>query len=66
MLLCLYNILMCIFIVGRVSPPDSGKSEETMTTGMIVGISVACNCGVGCCCLSITEVSVGDLPHIDE
>jgi hypothetical protein len=31
---------MCIFIVGRVSPPDSGKSEETMTTGMIVGISV--------------------------
>ena len=26
----------------------------------------ACNCGVCCCCLSITEVSVGNLPHIDE
>ena len=40
MLLCLYNILMYIFIVGTVSPPDSGKSSETLTTSMIVGISV--------------------------
>jgi hypothetical protein len=31
---------MYIFIVGTVSPPDSGKSSETLTTGMIVGISV--------------------------
>ena len=27
-------------ILGTVSPPDSGKSSETLTTGMIVGISV--------------------------
>jgi hypothetical protein len=39
-LLCLYNILIYILIVGTVSPPDSGKSSETLTTGMIVGISV--------------------------
>ena len=30
---------MYIFIVGTVSPPDSGKSSETLTTGMIAGIS---------------------------
>jgi hypothetical protein len=34
------NILIYILIVGTVSPPDSGKSSETLTTGMIVGISV--------------------------
>ena len=31
---------MYIFTVGTVSPPDSGNPGETMTTGMIVGISV--------------------------
>jgi hypothetical protein len=31
---------MYIFIVGTVSPPDSGKSSETLPTDMIAVISV--------------------------